>query len=138
MNIQALQYTMKTEAPTFWLTNISNRNVSLTDLNLTVKAYSSINLLDQKHYKYNLNQLLKSAESGSLFKKRDKLVIRKVAPEILKANVPLNRETFIPSRERSLLVIKEENYEELNISDEQFAKENADIVELDTKPLKKV
>lgn len=129
---------MKTEAPTFWLTNISNRNVSLTDLNLTVKAYSSVNLLDKKHYQYTPEQLVKSAESGSIFKKRNKLVVRKIAPEILKANVPLSRETFIPSRERSMLVIKEENYEELNVSDEQFAQENADIVELDSKPIKKV
>jgi hypothetical protein len=129
---------MKTEAPTFWLTNISNRNVSLTDLNLTVKAYSSVNLLDKRHYQYTPEQLIKSAESGSLFKKRNKLVVRKIAPEILKANVPLSRETFIPSRERSMLVIKEENYEELNVSDEQFAQENADIVELDSKPIKMV
>lgn len=129
---------MKPEQPTFWLTNISNMNVSLADLNLTVKAFSSVNLLDKKHYQYNLEQLAKSAESGSVFKKRDKLVVRKIAPEILKANVPLTRETFIPSRERSLLVIKEENYEELSVSDEQFALENADIVELDSKPIKKV
>jgi hypothetical protein len=129
---------MKNEPLTFWLTNISNRNVSLTDLNLTVKAYSTVNLLDKKHYQYTLEQLVKSAESGSLFKKRDKMVVRKIAPEILKANVPLSRETFIPSRERSLFVIKEENYEELNVSDEQFAQENADIVDLDSKPIKKV
>lgn len=131
-------FIMKPEAPTFWLTNISNRNVSLADLNLTVKAYSSVNLLDMKHYQYNKEQLIKSAESGSIFKKRDKLIVRKVAPEVLRANIPMIRETFIPSRERSILIIKEENYEELNVSDEQFAQENADIVELDNKPLKKV
>lgn len=128
---------MKTDLPTFWLTNVSNRNVSLTDLNLTVKAYNSINLLDKKHYQYTLEQLKKSEESGSIFKKRDKLVVRKVAPEILKANMPLLRETFIPSRERSTYIIKEENYEELNVSDEQFAQDNADIIELDGKPLLK-
>jgi len=133
---------MKTEQPTFWLTNVSNRNVSLTDLNLTVKAYSSINLLDNKHYKYTLDQLQKSVESGSVFKKRNKLVVRKIAPEILRANMPLLRETFIPSRERSVFAIKEENYEELMVenenqkaSDEQFARDNADIIELDGQPL---
>ena len=129
---------MKKEMPAFWLTNISNMNVSLADLNLTVKAYSSINLLDSKHYYYTLEQLQKSAESGSIFKKSNKLIVRKVAPEILQANVPMLRETFIPSRERSIFAIKEENYEELNLSDEQFAQENADIVELDNKPIKKV
>jgi hypothetical protein len=128
---------MKKEAPTFWVTNISPMNVSLADLALTIKAYSSVNLLDKKHYQYTHDQLQKSFESGSIFKKRDKIVVRKIAPEILKANVPLTRETFIPTRERSTLVIKEENYEELNISDEEFAKENADIVELDNQPINK-
>jgi len=126
---------MKKEAPTFWVTNISPMNVSLADLALTIKAYSSVNLLDTKHYQYTQQQLQKSFESGSIFKKRDKIVVRKIAPEILKANVPLTRETFIPTRERSTLVIKEENYEELNVSDEDFAKENADIVELDNQPI---
>lgn len=133
---------MKKESPTFWVTNISPMNVSLADLNLTIKAYSSVNLLDKKHYQYTLEQLIKSVEAGSIFKKRDKIVVRKIAPEILKANVPLTRETFIPTRERSLLSIKEENYEELNLSeadqkksDEEFAKANADLADADSKPL---
>lgn len=129
---------MKKEMAAFWLANISNMNVSLADLDLTVKAYSCINLLDSKHYYYTLEQLQKSAESGSIFKKRNKLVVRKIAPEIFQANIPMLSETFIPSRERSVLTIKEETYEELNLSDEQFAQENADIVELDNKPIKKV
>ena len=126
------------EAVTFWVTNICNMNVSLADLNLTIKAYSSVNLLDKKHYQYTFEQLTKSVESGSIFKKRDKIVVRKIAPEALKANLPFTRETFIPSRERSIYAIKEENYEELNVSDEQFASDNAELTEMDVKPLKKV
>ncbi len=126
---------MKKEAITFWVTNISNMNVSLADLNLTIKAYSSVNLMDMRHYQYKIEQLKTSVESGSIFKKRDKIIVRKVAPEVLKANVPLTRETFIPTRERSLLSIKEENYEELNVSDEEFAKDNADTADADTKPM---
>ena len=126
---------MKPEQPAFWLTNISNRNVSIADLNLTVKAFSSVNLLDKKHYQYNLEQLQKSAESGSIFNKRNKLVVRKLAPEVLKANIPFARETFLTTRERSVLAIKEEHYEELEVSNEEFAKENADFAEMDTQPL---
>lgn len=128
----------KPEAPTFWVTNISKMNVSLADLNLTIKAYSSVNLLDKKHYQYTHEQLVKSVESGSIFKKRDKIIERKVPPEVLKASIPLDRETFIPSRERSLFTIKNENYEELNVSDEQFAEISADLNEQDSKPTKKV
>jgi hypothetical protein len=129
---------MKKEAPTFWVTNISPMNVSLADLNLTIKAYSSINLLDVKHYSYNLAQLEKSVNSGSIFKKRDKIIVRKVAPEVLRANIPFNRETFIPSRDRSIFSIKEEHYDELNVSDEDFAKDSADLLDLDETPTKKV
>jgi hypothetical protein len=119
----------------FWVTNISNTNVSLADLNLTIKAFSSVNLLDSKHYYYTLDQLEKSQNSGSIYKKRDKIFVRAVAPEVIRMNVPFTRETYIPTRERSVLEIKEEKYEELNVSDEQFAEENAEIADLDTKPL---
>jgi hypothetical protein len=145
---------MKTPPITFWLTNISNRNVSLTDLNLTVKAWSAINLMDTRHYKYTIEQLRKSEESGSIFKKRDKLVVRKVAPDVESSHVSLDfltktitvcKDATIPSRERSILNIKEEYYEELNIDEkndekldlEKFAKENADLIEMDAQPLLK-
>ncbi len=121
---------MKT-LPSFWLTNISNRNISLTDLNLTIKAYSSINLLDKKHYQYTLEQLENSARSGSVFKKSGKVVVRKMAPKVIHPNMPFDMETYIPSRERSLYNIKEEKYEELTLSDEDFAKESADIAQID-------
>jgi len=119
----------------FWVTNICNRNVSLADLNLTINAFSSVNLLDSRHYHYTIEELERSASVGSIFKKRDKIVKREVAPEITKMNVPFVRETYIPSREKSIYEIPQEKYDELTISDEQFAEENADIADLDTKPL---
>lgn len=125
---------MSTDA--FWITNISNRNVSLSDLNLTIKAYSSINLLNKKHYNYTLEQLIKSRDSGSIFNKRNKIKVRQIEPEIIKMNAPTLAETYIPSRERSIYSIKEEKYEELMMSDEAFAEENASLIELDSiKPI---
>lgn len=118
--------------PVFWVTNISKRNVSLADLNLTIKAFSSVNLLDKKHYSYSLEQLQSSRDSGSIYNKRDKIKLRDVAPEIIKMNMPVIAETYIPSRERSVYSIKDEKYEELEMSDEDFAKENADMVDLDS------
>jgi hypothetical protein len=122
--------------PVFWVTNISKRNVSLADLNLTIKAFSSVNLLDQKHYSYTLEQLQTSVKSGSIYNKRNTIKPRDVAPEIIKMNMPVIAETYIPSRERSVYSIKDEKYEELEMSDEDFAKENADMVDLDSiKPI---
>ncbi|CAB4197124.1 hypothetical protein UFOVP1290_644 [uncultured Caudovirales phage] len=115
----------------FWITNISNRNVSLSDLNLTIKAYSSINLMDSKHYNYSIEQINKSVLNGSIYNKRNKIFVRKVAPVPIKNNIKFERETFVPSREKSLYNIKEEHYEELEISDEDFAKENADTAQID-------
>jgi hypothetical protein len=119
----------KKDKISFWVTNICNRNVSLADLNLTIKAFSSVNLLDKKHYSYTLEQLQKSANNGSMFKKKHIISVRKVDPVVLRMNIPLSAETYIPNRQRSVLEIKEENYEELNVSDEQFAAENSDMIE---------
>ena len=87
--------------------------------------------MDDKHYNYSIEQLQASANSGSLSKKRNKLVIRQFAPLKTQSNIALDREVSIPTRERSLYSIKEEHYEELVISDEDFAKENADTAQID-------
>ncbi len=135
MPIKSYLLEMKKESPTFWITNICNRNVTLSDLAINIPAYRTVNLMDTKHYQYNLEQLQKSAHSGSLFKKRDKIAVRKVAPEIQKEGKPINRQTAIPSRERSTLEIKEEKYEELQITDDEFANDNAELAEMDSKPV---
>ena len=132
---------MKTPSfkPVFWVTNMTPMNVTLADLALNIKAFATVNLLDDRHYKYTLEQLLKSQESGSLFKKRDKIVVRDVPPPDPKKNViPIVHGSLIPDRGRSILQIVEKEYEELKISEEDkkvqeeiYAKENADLAEID-------
>lgn len=114
-------------------------NVTLADLALNIRAFTTVNLLDKKHYNYTLEQLLKSKESGSLFKKRDRVMVREVPPpEHDKEHTPIQREAIMPSRERSILIIEEKEYEELKVSeedqkkqDEIYAQENADLAEID-------
>lgn len=126
---------MKNKNKEFWITNICNRNVSLADLNLTIKAYSSINLLDNKHYHYKLEEIELSVKNGSIYKKRDKIFVRAVAPEPeLNPAMAFNRDEKMPARHMSLFEIKQEKYEELELSDEEFANENADIAEQDRIP----
>lgn len=130
---------MKTKELTFWVTNMSPMNVTLSDLALNIRAFSTVNLLDKRHYKYTLEQLLKSKESGSLFKKRDRIVVREVPPpDPEKTKVPIVYGAIIPDRTRSLFNIEEKEYEELKVSeedqkiqDEIYAKENADLAEFD-------
>ena len=116
----------------FWITNISKRIVSLTDLALSVQPMTSVNLLDNRHYSFNKDQLIKSATSGSLFKKSDKIVVRKVAPEIKnKSPIPFQEDAIFPTKQRSLVEIEDIKYEELELTDDDFAKENAETAEED-------
>jgi hypothetical protein len=131
---------MQTKESPFWVTNISSRNVTLADLALNIRAFSTVNLMDKKHYSYSLEQLIKSKESGSIFKKSDKIVVRNLPPpNIEKEKMPFLKDSVRPSRARSLYNIKEEDYEELQVSledqkvqDEIYAKDNADLAELDS------
>ena len=113
------------DTKTFWVTNISDRNVTLRDLNVSIKSFTSVNLLDIKHYPHiTLEMLEKSEKSGSLFAKKTMVKHRKVSPEgVKKTQVLFDRYATIPSRQHSILQIKQENYEELNITDEQYLAE---------------
>ena len=126
----------------FWVTNRSNRNVSLADLALNIPAFRTVNLMDTKHYAYTKEQLQKSAQSGSIFKKRDKIIIRTEGPDIacgryidhsiISNAITVDMGSCMPSREKSVLEIKEEKYEELQISDEEFVSDSSDVESQET------
>jgi len=111
----------------FWIVNISTRDVSLGDLYLTVKSQNSINLLDKKHYYFTWEQIFNSVTKGSIFKKRDKIFIRRYPPKFNKVRLQVDEISAIPNRGTSIFEIKEDKYEELDITDEQFAEENIDL-----------
>lgn len=104
----------------FWITNISKSDVCLGDLNVTVKAMSSINLLDKKHYPHlTLNMVEKSEKSGSLFKRSNKIFHRKIPPiQDSSPHIQVDTVSSIPTRQHSIIEIKEEKYDELNIINE--------------------
>jgi hypothetical protein len=122
----------------FWITNLSNRNVSLSDLYISVPAMSTVNLLDSKHYSFTFDQLQKSATEGSLFRKQKMIVLREIGP--YSTNIPhsiqLDTNSPMPQRSRSAYEIKEEKFEELEVSDEEFAEQTADSVSQE-KPVSK-
>lgn len=112
-------------------------NVTLADLAINIKAFTTINLMDKKHHQYTIDQLIASANSGSLFKKRDKIFIRSTPPNIEKEKITTQEDATIPSRQRSIFVINQKEYDELKIEDkdnqakldEEYAEENADLVD---------
>jgi len=114
----------------FWVTNTCNRNVSLSDLNLTIKAYASVDLLDNKHYSYNKERLEKSQANGSLYAKRSIISVRSVPPPIPDLpEIPILLDAVIPDRQRSIFQITQVEYDELRISDEDFARQSAEMEE---------
>lgn len=112
----------------FWITNISKKNVMLADLKITIEPYKCMNLLG-KNSKLTYEDVQKSIECGSLFKKKDKIKIRYNTPIQNKNVIADDKQAVIPNRAKSIHFTKEEYYEELNISDEKFAEENADLNE---------
>lgn len=113
----------------FWVTNVTKKNVCLSDLALTIPAGRSMNLLDQKHFYYTLEQLHLSVDSGSIYSKRDKIKISDNPPVIpIKPGIYLSKEPrYAPPR--SSIKIEEKIYEELVpdtdqlVSEEKFALE---------------
>lgn len=116
---------------TFWVTNISNMNVSLRDLNISLKAMSHANLLDERHYSYTLEQLQKSAESGSIYRKRNKIKIRKVPPPITSNKLVLSRQPLDKAKNPALSRVKmiNDKFDELLDDENDLAESIASHIE---------
>lgn len=113
------KFTKKEEEEVFWITNFSDRNVSLGDLYISIPARSSVNLLDKDHYSFTKEQLLKSAESGSIIKKKHLIAVRKVPPQMIpKQLIEMDPNVVLPVRTKSGFAIKQEHYEELEETDD--------------------
>lgn len=109
----------------FWISNISKKDMKVGDLGFYIAAGKSLNLLSN-HFKFTYDQLVKSAQEGSLYNIRDRVKVRLVEPpkpinsgEIL-TKIPLWLER---SKLRQHLVVEEKKFDELSFSDESFAEE---------------
>lgn len=117
---------MKNNQKQFWVSNISNKNVCLADLALTIPARRHMNLLDSDHFTYTEEQLEKSKQSGSLFKKGRLIRIREVAPveQAVKAGMYVSKLPIVLRQKlKSTFIAEETKYEELEVSEEKFADE---------------
>lgn len=121
----------------FWITNTSKNLVSLGDLGILLQPHQSVNLLDHRHYSISLEQIQSSISSGSIARTNGKVVVRKVPPpdptKIYRgpSTLKLNEAGDFPSFTRSILEHTEFDYEALQITDDEYAKENADLAEED-------
>lgn len=117
----------------FWITNSSRQAVSLGDLGICVRPQSSVNLLDEKHYSITKEQIYNSITSGSISRASKKIIIRKSPPSEIqdKNQIQLKEDALFQFKKRSGVETKNIVYEELNISDEEYASQNADFSEFD-------
>ena len=125
-------YLRKAPEPHFWITNICKKSVSLADLNLTIQPNRSLNLLDKKHFSFTEEQLIQSAQTGSLHKKSHMVAVRINPPgQAPKPMIPIKEDAVFEREKRSSVEIKTVHYEELSVSDDQYASDNAELAETD-------
>jgi hypothetical protein len=116
----------------FWITNITKKAVHLDDIGVIIYPMRSINLLDGRHYSLTRAQLEKSQTSGTLFTKKKKVVVRKVAPGIEAPKpLPFKQDAIYPTKHRSSVELDNIKYEELDVPDDVYATENADTAQTD-------
>jgi len=122
----------KDKLDSFWITNITKKAHHLTDIGVLIYPMRSINLLDKRHYQLTRLQLDKSRETGSLFAKKDAVIVRKVAPDTgAPVYVPFKEDAIYPTKQRSSIELENIKYEELDVSDDEYAAENADTAQTD-------
>jgi len=117
-----------------WVSNISNTDVSLSDLGITIQKYTTVDLFNFKKYPFLNKQLvIQSIQTGSISKRPNKLIIRLLPPEKKKIkNLPVSDKPLTGSLyQKNAVKVDKEVFEELDLPDEVYAEENADFAEFD-------
>lgn len=126
----------------FWITNISrNKDISLGDLRLTIRKGESRNLLDSKHYSYTLDELEKSAESGSIKIKSKFIKVRNLPPlyAVNPGKYQIAKQFRISKARNFNVDVTKPKFEELDFENEQdldlVVEDEADIIHNDNVPI---
>ena len=103
-----------------WITNISKKDIMIHQFGIKIPSFKSIDLLELKAA-FNIKDIENSINDGELNKLKKYIRIRFDRPTSLLPKKFLERSTSSPNRPtRQELEIVEENYEELNLSDEEY------------------
>lgn len=106
----------------FWVTNISKKNVCLSDLALTIPSRQSYDLLS-KGFSYTKEQLEESAINGSLWHKRHLIKMGVTHSEKIQTKKYELSTQPIQVRKRSAVVLEEPKYNDWFYTDDEFADE---------------
>ncbi len=111
----------------FWVKNLTNRKVVISDLCWAIQPYSTVNLLDPRHSRLTVARIEKSLKEGSLLR-REKAGILKIIESAPKAMPVIKSEETIttttnkvinvnkvsfPFKNKSLVQLEEKKFEEL-------------------------
>lgn len=121
-----------------WVKNLTKMKIVLSDLRYTLQPYRVHDLLDYKHSDLTVEEVEKSLANGSLAKRiaQKKVVIKLTKPEpIVNKQLEVSKLSY-PSRVVSGVTVENKVYKELEIelNDDEFAKENADASIEEHKP----
>lgn len=105
-----------------WITNFTKKDILIEDLGVKIPKMSIVNLL-----RYNLleENILKSIQSGSIFKKSKYIRVRHTGPEFKKERKLVSDQPSIRLQKSGFTQEKKE-YDELRIDDELFSSQFGD------------
>ncbi|HUU87440.1 MAG TPA: hypothetical protein VMX17_06770 [Candidatus Glassbacteria bacterium] len=114
-----------------WVTNITKKDIGLSDLGVSIRSKTTLDILDCRHSYLTVEQVNKSIKYGSLGKriKQKLLILRYSEPEPINPYREVVSTVSFPNRKRSILTHEAPDFEELEFSmedDLKFAEETAD------------
>ena len=109
----------------FWVVNVTDKNVCLSDLAITIPARTSVNLLSPKSH-LTIDIIQSSAANGSLFKKQDKIKIRQAVPKPIPPPGIQHIKASRIGKNRSLVEVKPPRYIEIETPEEELLEKMMD------------
>lgn len=106
-----------------WITNFSKKDIMLEDLGIKVPSQCTIHLTG--NYKVSLDLILKSIENGSIKKKSKYVKIKLKEPSSIVPLIKVSNKVMV-RKEKSNFQFENQEYEELNLTDSEFATEFGD------------
>jgi len=99
-----------------WVTNLTSKDLLIDDLNVRLRARSSVNLL-VKNLRLTEELVVKSINNGSINKKSKFIAVRKEAPVFISKKIEASKDPLLKPK-HSIIEHIDENYQELDIIDD--------------------
>lgn len=111
-----------------YIKNISKQDIHLSDLGIIIKSFKTINLYNIHRFHFTEEQINNSIKSGSIFKRKNKIIFIENLESITKSNtyIKTSKDNLLYDKNRSLIERKKIKIDDLD-DDLDFAIENSDL-----------